>query len=111
MKERFLAGYLEEGVAIGLPEELAPLAVSAGLDADEVDAVLAGDAYADDGSRRPGAGDRDRRSPACPFFVIDGRFADPGRPGSRHDAHGARAGMAVGARNERAGDGSAMLTG
>ena len=46
VKERLLAGYLQEGVAIGLPEELAPLAVSGGLEENDVREVLAGDAYA-----------------------------------------------------------------
>jgi predicted DsbA family dithiol-disulfide isomerase len=77
VKERFLSGYLQEGVAIGLPEELAPLAVSAGLDASEVDAVLAGDAYADavraDEERALEVG-----ITGVPFFVVDGRFAIPG---------------------------------
>jgi predicted DsbA family dithiol-disulfide isomerase len=77
VKERFLAGYLQEGVAIGLPEELAPLAVSAGLDADEVAAVLSGDAYGEavraDEERALEIG-----ITGVPFFVIDGRFAIPG---------------------------------
>ena len=42
VKERLLAGYLQEGVAIGLPEELAPLAVSGGLDPDEVESGAGG---------------------------------------------------------------------
>src|SRR4029077_938506 len=49
VKERFLAGYLEEGVAIGLPDELAPLAVSAGLDGDAVAGGVAGGAPGDAG--------------------------------------------------------------
>jgi predicted DsbA family dithiol-disulfide isomerase len=77
VKERFLAGYLQEGVAIGLPEELAPLAVSAGLAADEVEAVLSGDAYAEEVRA-----DEERALEigitGVPFFVIDGRFAIPG---------------------------------
>jgi predicted DsbA family dithiol-disulfide isomerase len=77
VKERFLSGYLQEGVAIGLPEELAPLAVAAGLDAAAVDAVLAGDAYGEavraDEERALELG-----ITGVPFFVIDGRFAIPG---------------------------------
>jgi predicted DsbA family dithiol-disulfide isomerase len=77
VKDRFLAGYLQEGVAIGLPEELAPLAVSAGLAADEVEAVLASDAYGEavraDEERAIEIG-----ITGVPFFVIDGRFAIPG---------------------------------
>ena len=77
VKERFLAGYLEEGVAIGLQEELAPLAVAAGLDAAEVDAVLAGDAFAD-GVRADQERAIEIGITGVPFFVIDGRFAIPG---------------------------------
>jgi predicted DsbA family dithiol-disulfide isomerase len=77
VKERFLAGYLQEGVAIGLPDELAPLAVSAGLDRDEVDTVLDDDAYGDEVRA-----DEERAVEigitGVPFFVVDGRFAIPG---------------------------------
>jgi predicted DsbA family dithiol-disulfide isomerase len=77
VKERFLAGYLQEGVAIGLPDELAPLAASAGLDRDEVDTVLDGDAYGDEVRA-----DEERAVEigitGVPFFVVDGRFAIPG---------------------------------
>lgn len=77
VKERLLAGYLQEGVAIGLPEELAPLAVSGGLDADEVAAVLAGDAYTD-AVRADEAQALEVGITGVPFFVIDGRFAISG---------------------------------
>jgi predicted DsbA family dithiol-disulfide isomerase len=77
VKERLLAGYLEEGVAIGLPEELAPLAVSGGLDPEEVEAVLAGDAYSD-AVRADEARANELEITGVPFFVIDGRFAIPG---------------------------------
>ena len=73
VKERLLAGYLQEGVAIGLVDELAPLAVSAGLDADAVDAVLAGDAYGD-AVRADEARAVELGITGVPFFVIDGRF-------------------------------------
>ena len=77
VKERFLAGYLEEGVAIGLPDELAPLAVAAGLDAAEVDAVLAGDTYGE-AVRADEARAEEIGITGVPFFVVDGRFAIPG---------------------------------
>jgi predicted DsbA family dithiol-disulfide isomerase len=77
VKERFLAGYLQEGVAIGLPDELAPLAVAAGLDADEVDAVLAGDTYGE-AVRAEEARAEELGVSGVPFFVVDGRFAIPG---------------------------------
>jgi predicted DsbA family dithiol-disulfide isomerase len=77
VKERLLAGYLQEGVAIGVGDELAPLAVSAGLNADEVNAVLASDTYSDavraDQARAVEVG-----ITGVPFFLIDGRFAIPG---------------------------------
>ena len=77
VKERLLAGYLQEGVAIGLPGELAPLAVSAGLDAGEVEAVLASDEYSDD-VRRDEARANEIGITGVPFFVFDGLFAIPG---------------------------------
>jgi predicted DsbA family dithiol-disulfide isomerase len=77
VKERFLAGYLEEGVAIGLANELTPLAASAGLDPTEVDAVLAGDAYADE-VRADEARGLEMDITGVPFFLVDGRFSIPG---------------------------------
>ena len=73
VKERLLAGYLQEGVAIGLVDELAPLAVSAGLEADDVRAVLAGDAYSD-AVRADEARAEEIGITGVPFFVVDGRF-------------------------------------
>jgi predicted DsbA family dithiol-disulfide isomerase len=46
VKERFLSAHFTEGEAIGDPETLARLANLAGLDPDEVRAVLATDVYA-----------------------------------------------------------------
>ncbi len=46
VKERFFKGYMTEKEAIGDPEVLIRLAAEAGLDADEVRAVLASDRYA-----------------------------------------------------------------
>ena len=77
VKRRFLRGYLEDGVAIGDPTELARLAVGAGLDAAAVAEVLDGDAYADavrgdeQQARTFGIG-------GVPFFVIDRRYAIEG---------------------------------
>ena len=73
VKERFLAGYLQEGVAIGLPDELAPLAVAAGLDAAEVEAVLSGTAYTDE-VRAEEERALEIGITGVPFFVVDGRF-------------------------------------
>ena len=77
VKERLLAGYLQEGVAIGVSSELAPLAVSAGLDAGEVEAVLSGDAYGE-AVRADEARALELGITGVPFFVVDGRFAIPG---------------------------------
>ena len=77
VKERLLAGYLQEGVAIGLRDELAPLAVSAGLHADDVDAVLAGDAYGD-AVRADQARAVEIGITGVPFFLINERVAVPG---------------------------------
>jgi len=48
LKERLLRGYLCEGAAIGDPAALLQLGREAGLDASEVEKLLAGDAYAAD---------------------------------------------------------------
>ena len=45
--DRLMDGYWADGQDIGDPDELRALAVEAGLDAAEVDDVLAGDAYRD----------------------------------------------------------------
>lgn len=77
VKERFLAGYLEEGVAIGDRDQLALLAVDAGLEAEAVTEVLDGDAYADavradeQQARAFGIG-------GVPFFVLDRAYAVEG---------------------------------
>lgn len=74
VKERFLRGYLSEGAAIGLPEELERLAVDAGLDADEVARVLESDTYA--AEVRADEADAHRLgATGVPFFVFDGRYA------------------------------------
>lgn len=77
VKERFLAGYLEEGVAIGDHEQLALLAVDAGLDAEQVTEVLNGDAYAD-AVRADEQQAREFRIGGVPFFVIDRAYAVEG---------------------------------
>lgn len=77
VKERFLAGYLEEGVPIGQPEALRELAVGAGLDDVEVAEVLSGERFAD----AVRADEREARAlgiSGVPFFVIDRRFGISG---------------------------------
>jgi predicted DsbA family dithiol-disulfide isomerase len=77
VKERFLTGYLEEGVAIGDRDQLALLAVDAGLNAGQVTEVLDGDAYA--GAVR--ADEQQARAfgiGGVPFFVLDRAYAVEG---------------------------------
>ena len=77
LKERLMRAYFAEGEPIGEPEVLQRLAVEAGLDADEVAEVLAGDRYAD-------AVRADERLAAqigingVPFFVVGERYAISG---------------------------------
>ena len=77
VKERMLRGYLCEGEAIGLPEVLERLAVDAGLDADEVAAVLTTDAFAEQ-VRVDEATAASLQVTGVPFFVVDRRYAVPG---------------------------------
>lgn len=77
VKERFLAGYFEEGVAIGDHGELRDLAVDAGLPAGEVDDVLGSDRYAD-AVRADEAEARELGVTGVPFFALDRRFGIPG---------------------------------
>ena len=70
LKERLMRAYLTEGEPIGDPETLARLAVDAGLPADEVHELLAGDRFATEVRE-------DERTAAqlgihaVPFFVVD----------------------------------------
>ena len=77
VRERFFRGYMNEGEPIGDPEVLARLATEAGLDADEVRAVLGSDAYAQDV--------RDDENAAAaigiggvPFFILGGSIGVSG---------------------------------
>jgi predicted DsbA family dithiol-disulfide isomerase len=77
VKERFLQANFFEGEAIGTHEALQRLAVEAGLDADEVAAVLAGDAYAE----QVRIDERVAHSlgvTGVPFFLIDDAYGVPG---------------------------------
>lgn len=77
VKERFLRGYLTEGEAIGLPEVVERLAIDAGLDAEDVAAVLGTRTFADD-VRADEALAHELGVTGVPFFVIDRRFAVAG---------------------------------
>jgi predicted DsbA family dithiol-disulfide isomerase len=76
VKERFLRGYMSEGVAIGDPNALTSMAVEAGLDADEVASVLASDSHAD-AVRQDEAQARSLGIRGVPFFII-GRYGISG---------------------------------
>jgi predicted DsbA family dithiol-disulfide isomerase len=74
VKERFLRAYMTEGEAIGDPGVLSRLSREAGLDADDVSAVLTTDAYA----REVRDDEETARSvgiSGVPFFVVGGRYA------------------------------------
>jgi predicted DsbA family dithiol-disulfide isomerase len=73
LKERLLRAYFTEGEAIGDPGALTRLGGDAGLDPDEVRAVLAADTYA-----RDVRSDEERARAlgihGVPFFVLGGRY-------------------------------------
>jgi predicted DsbA family dithiol-disulfide isomerase len=77
LKHALGTAYFTDGQPIGEPETLRERALSVGLDPDEVDAVLVGDAFADevrqdlDAARQIGIS-------GVPFFVIDGRLGVSG---------------------------------
>jgi predicted DsbA family dithiol-disulfide isomerase len=77
LKRRLGRAYFTDGDAIGEADTLRRAAADVGLDPDEVDAVLAGDAFADDVRA-----DLDRARSigvtGVPFFVADGRLAVSG---------------------------------
>ena len=77
VKERLLLAYMTEGEAIGDPAVLARLGTDAGLDAEEVRAVLASDTYAGD-VRADEQEARELGIGGVPFFVMGGRLAVSG---------------------------------
>jgi predicted DsbA family dithiol-disulfide isomerase len=77
VKERLLRAYLTEGEPIGEPGTLARVAADAGLDADEVRDVLAGDAYAD-AVRADELQARRLGIHGVPFFVLGGVYGVSG---------------------------------
>jgi predicted DsbA family dithiol-disulfide isomerase len=77
VKGRFLRGYMTEGRSIGEHEVLVELAAEAGLDADEVRAVLASDRYATE-VREEEATARQLGINGVPFFVLDEKYAVSG---------------------------------
>ncbi len=77
VKERYLLAYMTEGEPIGDPETLVRLAAEAGLDAEEVRATLASDAFARE-VREDENEARQLGISGVPFFVLDGRLAVSG---------------------------------
>jgi predicted DsbA family dithiol-disulfide isomerase len=77
LKHRLGRAYFTDGEAIGEADTLRRAALDVGLDADEVEAVLTGDAFAAevredlDAARRIGIS-------GVPFFVVDGRLGVSG---------------------------------
>ena len=77
VKERYLRAYMTEGEPIGDRETLIRLAAEAGLDADEVRATLASDAY----TREVRADEDEARQlgiNGVPFFVLANKLAVSG---------------------------------
>jgi predicted DsbA family dithiol-disulfide isomerase len=77
LKEALLAAYFTESRAIGETATLAGVAVSVGLDPDEVAGVLASDAYAA-AVRQDEADAASLDITGVPCFVIDRKFSIPG---------------------------------
>lgn len=77
VKEAMLKAYFVDLEAIGAPEVLTEAAVSAGLEREEVAAVLASDRFAED-VRRDEAEAVALGSSGVPFFVFDRALAVPG---------------------------------
>ncbi|MEA3078383.1 MAG: hypothetical protein QOF60_3291 [Actinomycetota bacterium] len=74
VKERFLLGYFTEGEPIGQRDALVRLATDAGLDRNEVVAVLDGDGYAE-AVRADEATAQALGATGVPFFVFDRAYA------------------------------------
>lgn len=77
VKERLLRAYMTDGEPIGDPETLVHLAAEAGLDAEEVRAMLASDACAED-VREDENEARELGISGVPFFVLGGIYAVSG---------------------------------
>jgi predicted DsbA family dithiol-disulfide isomerase len=77
VKERFFRGYMVEGEAIGDHDVLVRLASEAGLDKDEVRAVLASDRYASDVREEEETAQK-LGIRGVPFFVLGGKYAVSG---------------------------------
>jgi predicted DsbA family dithiol-disulfide isomerase len=81
LKERLFRAYFCEGQPIGEPEVLVRLAGDAGLDVDEAQGVLAGDAFAED-VRTDVRRARQLGISGVPFFVLAERYGVSGAQAS-----------------------------
>ena len=114
--ERFFAGYLGEGAAIGDANALFTLAVEAGLEPDLVRSVLDSDMYGD-AVRADEAQARSLGISGVPFFAIDGKYGVSGAQpaevllGAMTQAYAESAPMVMGAGTEadRCTDGSCAV--
>ncbi|WP_122817032.1 DsbA family oxidoreductase [Nocardioides pantholopis] len=77
LKEALLAAYFIRAENVGDPDVLRSVALEAGLDGDRVDAVLAGQEYADEVAA-DAAQARAYGATGVPFFVLDGAFGISG---------------------------------
>jgi predicted DsbA family dithiol-disulfide isomerase len=77
VKERLMQGYMRDGEPIGEHAVLVKLASEAGLDAEEVRAVLASDRYAREVREEEDAA-RSLGISGVPFFVLGGKYAVSG---------------------------------
>jgi len=82
LEERLFKAYFSEGVDLGDHAQLTRVAVEAGLDTDEVAAVLASDQYADEVAADKAAA-RELGVSGVPFFVI-GRYGVSGAQPTEH---------------------------
>jgi predicted DsbA family dithiol-disulfide isomerase len=74
VKERMLRGYFSEGAAVGLPEIAQKLAIEAGLDPDEVAAVIHSDQY-EAAVRKDLTEAREIGIDGVPFFLFGRHYA------------------------------------
>lgn len=77
MKERLLRAHFTENTTLAGAQNLADLAAEVGLDADEVAAMLASDAHAED-VRRDVAEARRIGVTGVPFFLVEGTYGISG---------------------------------
>jgi predicted DsbA family dithiol-disulfide isomerase len=77
LKERLMRAYFTDGVAIGEPDAIAPIAIEVGLPESEVRELLAGDRFATD-VRRDEEVAAELGISGVPFFVMAGRLGVSG---------------------------------